>query len=85
MKGLSSFIPPPAPSFSAQPQQLTQLLPSLPDNFKDIESVSSSDNTGSDSNLGARKQKDQNPKAVHMLRDLPLPCPSTNPETLNHF
>ena len=50
MKGFSPFFPPPALILSIQPQQLTQPPPSLHDNFEDITSDSSSNNTGSVSN-----------------------------------
>ena len=58
MKGLSLFIPPPAPFSLAQPQQLTQSLPFLPDKFKDTDLYSCFGNTGSNSkDLGAGKPK----------------------------
>ena len=58
MESLGPFIPPPAPFSSIQQQQLTQPPPSLPKNFGDITSDSSSNNTGSVSNdMGARQPR----------------------------
>ena len=56
MKGLNPFISLPVRFSSAQPQQLTKPPPPLPANFQYTESESSSDNTGSVSNMGAKTQ-----------------------------
>ena len=50
---MKSLISPAAPFSLTQPQKLTEPPPSLPDNFKDTNSDSSSKNAGSISNNGS--------------------------------
>lgn len=50
---MNSLISPAAPFSLTQPQKLTEPPPSLPDNFKDTNSDSSSKNAGSISNNGS--------------------------------